>query len=122
MEKSLEYEEEDPIFIEMNKLKKMNNKSKQKYLTLSKKTFDLFNSLFTLRSKNSKIYTDKPFTKNNTFMNDNEKDINCKEDILETLTYDLDMNGDDISEFLLSPKSKNKINFRRKNQSLCQKY
>jgi len=90
----------DPVYNQFEEFNKLNQRNKQIYVDISKQTFDLFDCLLSLKFKN-KIITQKN-KKSDMLLDYQEKP--GKEDILESLTNDLDL-ADDISELDLNDQS-----------------
>lgn len=100
---SIEYQEKDPIYDEYDKLNSLNERTKKIYIDISKPSFDLFHNLTILRLKNNKTTLLK--NKSKKMLADYHEIIN-KEEVLETLTKDLDLPNDEMSELDLYEKSK----------------
>ena len=94
---SIEYYEKDPVYHQFEEFNSLNQRTKQIYLSISKQTFYLFNSLSNLKLNNKKITQNKK--KTNMILHHEERKE--KDDILESLTNDLDL-AYEISELDLN--------------------
>lgn len=94
---SIEYQEKDAVYEHFEEFNKLNQRTKQIFLKISKQTFDLFHSLSNLKLKNKKVIQKNK--KSNMMLDDHVKFE--KEDILQTLTNDVDL-ADEMSEFDLN--------------------
>lgn len=103
---SIEYQEKDPVYHQFEEFNKLTRKTKQIYLGISKQTFDVFDSLISLKKRNKKI-TQMP-KKSNMLLQQQEK--LGKEDILDSLIADIDI-ADDISELEINEPCINDLIF-----------
>jgi len=101
---SIEYQEKDPIYDEYENINTLNERTRKIYLAISKPSFDLFYNLTMLRLKNIKTNLKK--NKSKKMLADYQEIIN-KEQVLETLTNDIEIaNNDQMSDFDLNERSK----------------
>jgi len=84
---SIDYQEKDQVYYQYEEMNRLNQRTKQIYVNISKESFDLFDCLLKMKLNNKKIYQKNKVS----HMLHDHQDLQDKEDILQSLTNDIDL-------------------------------